>query len=207
MSFAEKLKEARKKAGFTQVKLASLLNVSQAAIAGWESGNRTPDVDIIANISMILGVSSDYLLGVNREVSNISAVMDDSFRMIPVFESVSAGFGALADDHIVDFMPFRIVSDIEAHETIAIRVKGDSMYPKIEDGDIIQVHKQDTVDNGDIAVILIDGDEGVVKRVLFGKNWVELQSINPNYPPRRFVGRDMERLRIVGLVKGVFREF
>lgn len=207
MSFAEKLKEARKKAGFTQVKLASLLNVSQAAIAGWESGNRTPDVDIIANISMILGVSSDYLLGVNREDSNISAVMDDSFRMIPVFESVSAGFGALADDHIVDFMPFRIVSDIEAHETIAIRVKGDSMYPKIEDGDIIQVHKQDTVDNGDIAVILIDGDEGVVKRVLFGKNWVELQSINPSYPPRRFVGRDMERLRIVGLVKGVFREF
>ncbi len=207
MSFAEKLKEARKKAGFTQVKLASLLNVSQAAIAGWESGNRTPDVDIIANISMILGVSSDYLLGVNREVSNISAVMDDSFRMIPVFESVSAGFGALADDHIVDFMPFRIVSDIEAHETIAIRVKGDSMYPKIEDGDIIQVHKQDTVDNGDIAVILIDGDEGVVKRVLFGRNWIELQSINPNYPPRRFEGIELERIRIVGLVKGVFRAF
>ena len=127
--------------------------------------------------------------------------------MIPVFESVSAGIGTYADDQIVDYIPFRIVSESEAEETIAIRVTGDSMHPRIEDGDIIQVHKQDTVDNGDIAVILIDGDEAVVKRVLFGRNWIELQSINPNYPPRRFEGIELDRIRIVGLVKGAFRAF
>ena len=127
--------------------------------------------------------------------------------MIPVFESASAGFGAVADNQVIDYVPFRIVSDTEAQETIAIRVTGDSMSPKIEDGDIIRVHKQDSVDSGSIAVILLDGEEGLVKKVEYGKDWIELQSINPYYPPRRFEGEDVLRLRVVGLVKGVFREF
>lgn len=211
----------REQIGMTQEELAKAVGVSKASISRWESGDiSNMRRDRIQKLADALRVSplallveeTDGLQGIEQtettpEESNIGAVFEENIRMIPVYESVSAGFGAHAEDMIVDFCPFIIASEHEAAETIAIRVSGDSMSPKIEDGDIIQVHKQDTVDNGDIAVILIDGDEGVVKRVLFGKNWVELQSINPNYPPRRFVGRDMERLRIVGLVKGVFREF
>lgn len=95
----------------------------------------------------------------------------------------------------------------EAAETIAIRVTGDSMYPKIEDGDLIQVHKQDSVDSGSIAVMLLDGEEGFVKKVEYGPDWIELHSINPLYPVRRFEGEEVLRLRVVGLVKGVFHEF
>ncbi|MBE6847768.1 MAG: helix-turn-helix domain-containing protein [Ruminococcus sp.] len=140
------------------------------------------------------------------EPSNISAVYDDHIRMVPVFESVSAGFGALAENSVVDFIPLRIVSDYEAAETICIRVQGDSMFPKIEDGDLIQVHKQDSVDSGDIAVVLLDGEEGLVKKVIYGPTWIELHSINPMYPVQRFEDADVLRLRVVGKVKRVIKE-
>ena len=59
-------------------------------------------------------------------------------------------------------------------ETICIRVKGDSMSPKIEDGDLIQVHKQSSVDSGDIAVVLLDGSEGLVKKVVYDAEYIQL---------------------------------
>lgn len=199
------IRQIREAMGITQAEAARRLGLSRQAYSNYELGKRQADYETLLKIAEEFQVSVSALLG--REESNIGAVFQDGFRMIPVFETVAAGLGAYADDRVTDYMPFRIASDSEAAETIAIRVSGDSMYPKIEDGDIIQVHKQDTVDSGDIAVILIDGTEGVVKRVYFGRDFVELVSINPNYPPRRFQGAEMELIRIVGLVKGVFHRF
>lgn len=54
---------------------------------------------------------------------------------------------------------------------------------------------------------LLDGDEGLIKKVVYGDDWIELHSINPYYPPRRFEGEEVLRIRVVGLVKGVFRSF
>ena len=140
-----------------------------------------------------------------REPSNISDIMR-CMRNVPVFESVSAGFGASAQDYIVDFYPLYIESDTEAAETLCIRVKGDSMYPKIEDGDLIQVHKQDSVDSGSIAVVLVDNEEGYVKKVLYDTEWIELQSINPLYPPMRFDGPEVLRVRVIGLVRKIIKD-
>lgn len=81
------------------------------------------------------------------------------------------------------------------------------MYPKIENGDIIVVHKQDSVDSGQIGVFLIDGEEGVVKKAnyVYGEPWLELLSINPEYMTRRFEGIDVERVKTLGLVKQVIK--
>lgn len=211
----------REQIGMTQEELAKAVGVSKASISRWESGDiSNMRRDRIQKLADALRVSplallveeTDGLQGIEQtettpEESNIGAVFEENIRMIPVYESVSAGFGAHAEDMIVDFCPFIIASEHEAAETIAIRVSGDSMSPKIEDGDIIRVHRQDTVDSGSIGVVLLDGEEGLVKRIMFGDNFIELVSINPYYPPLRFVGEDMMRIRIVGLVKGVFREF
>ena len=156
------------------------------------------------------GVSVDYLLGAEEEPLRIDAgevrTLDHSnVRMVPLFHSVSAGFGAYASDTVEDYMPAYFHNPSEAKETICIKVRGDSMFPKIEDGDIIQVHKQDTVDGGDIAVVLLDGDEGLVKRVEFLPSAVVLHSINPMYPPMRFEGKDASRVRVVGLVTQVLK--
>lgn len=88
----------------------------------------------------------------------------------------------------------------DVRDTFGLLVRGDSMYPKIEDGDTIVVHRQDSVDSGDIAVMLIDDNDGVVKKVVYDDDWIELHSINPEYITRRFEGADVQRLRVVGKV-------
>ena len=78
------------------------------------------------------------------------------------------------------------------------------MYPKIEDGDIVQVHKQPTADTGDIVVIR-DGDEAFVKRFIRGKNGIVLESLNPAYPPMKFSRDESNRLAIEGIVRAIIR--
>ena len=77
------------------------------------------------------------------------------------------------------------------------------MSPLIDDGSEILVKKQDCVDNGQIGVVLIDGEDAVVKKISYGDDWIELISVNPYYPPRRFEGADVQRVRVLGLVKKV----
>ncbi len=209
LNVGRRIKEYREKAGMSQDELAKLAGYkSRSSITKIESGgNELPQGKII-KITKALGITpADLMKEYDVEQSNISAVFTDNIRMIPLYESVSAGFGAHAEDTVVDYLPIRIESEYEYKETICIRVSGDSMYPKIEDGDIIQVHLQKSVDSGDIAVVMIDGEEGVVKKVVYGKTWVELHSINPEYKTRRFDGAEVQRLDVVGKVKGSYKPF
>ena len=209
MTIGERVKAARERKGFTQDELAHKLGYKSRSSINKIEKERDIPRSMIVKLAEILDVTPAYLMGWDEEKkdkSNISAVYKNHIRMIPVFESVSAGFGAYADNQILDYCPFIINSEKEAAETIAIRVSGDSMSPKIEDGDIIRVHKQESVDSGSIAVVLLDGEEGLVKKVVYGSDWIELHSINPYYPVRRFDGEEVLRLRVVGLVKGCFRD-
>lgn len=88
---------------------------------------------------------------------------------------------------------------------LAIKVKGDSMYPKIENGDIVAVRKQSYFENGNIVVILVDGDEGLVKKIYQDNEKVKLVSINPEYPDKLFYGEEADRLKIVGVVKQIIK--
>lgn len=153
-----------------------------------------------------LGVRPEYLAAKSdTSESNIEVLPNIKIHMIPVFETVSAGFGAYASDYIIDYMPLYIANVSDVSDMMCIKVSGDSMYPKIEDGDTIVVRRQPCVDNGQIAVVLIDGEEGVVKKINTGENFIELLSINPMYPPRRFEDEDAERISIVGLVKQIIK--
>ena len=205
---AERISNAIKSKGLSYAELERITGVSKSALQRYASGEtKKIPVDVLERIAAATGVTARYLMGWDEPNTNLAAVYTETVRMVPVFESVSAGFGTHAEDQVTDYCPFMISSEIEASETIAIRVAGDSMSPKIEDGDIIRVHKQESVDSGSIAVMLLDGEEGLVKKVVYGPDWIELHSINPYYPVRRFEGEEVLRLRVVGLVKGVFHEF
>lgn len=206
-TIGDKIFDRRTALNMSQDELAQKVGYKdRSSIAKIESGERDIRQKKLIEFAKALNTTPQWLMGY-EEKTNISAVYQKNIRMIPVFESVSAGFGAYADDQILDYCPFIISSEKEAAETIAIRVSGDSMSPKIEDGDIIRVHKQESVDSGSIAVVLLDGEEGLVKKVVYGSDWIELHSINPYYPIRRFEGEEVLRLRVVGLVKGVFHAF
>lgn len=196
-----------KEHGTTAAQVAKDTGISQSTLSEWKHGNYQPKADKIKKIADYFGVSVAYLMGENKETDgNAIFLSNKKIRMVPLYESVSAGFGVLANDMIVDYIPLFISSDIETSETLCIKVQGNSMYPKIEDGDIVQVQKVDSVDSGKIAVVLIDDDDGLVKRVVYGPDWIELQSINPEYPPKRFEGADVQRIRVVGLVKRIIKE-
>lgn len=202
-----RIEKSRKALGMTQEELAKTLGLNKSTIQRYESGKiekiKLPIIEAMANA---LGVSPEYLAA-KSDISenNIEVLPNSKIHMIPVFETVSAGFGAYANDYIIDYIPIYIANISDVPDMMCIKVSGDSMYPKIEDGDIIVVRRQPCVDNGQIAVILIDGEDGVVKKINSGKDFIELISINPMYPPRRFEGKETERIRIVGLVKQIIK--
>lgn len=214
VKIGKRIESARTELNLTQEDLAKELGLNKSTIQRYETGQiKKIKLPVIHAMAKILNVNPSWLSDQsdNREAvkpvnSNAEFLSKNEIRIIPVFESVSAGFGAYASNEIIDYMPLYIESDYEAEETLCIKVKGDSMYPKIENGDIVQVHKQDSVDNGQIAVVLIDGDEGLVKKVFVYKDYIELISINPEYPPKRFEKEEMNRVEIVGLVRKIIKE-
>jgi repressor LexA len=195
------------KNGKSPNKIAKEIGISSGAITKWKNGSE-PQPITLKKIADYFGVSVEYFKGETERAQAESEVIDldqRKMRMVPLFETVSAGFGAYASDNIEDYMPLYFSNPSEALQTICIKVRGDSMYPKIENGDIIQVHKQESVDSGSIAVVLLDGDEGLVKVVEYGSDWIELRSINPMYPPMRFDRAETAKIRVVGLVTQVIK--
>ena len=189
--------------------IAEDLGVSSGTLTHWNQGN-VPSGRMLTKVSDFFGVSTDYLLGKAKEQSvaggNSVLLPMEGVRSVPLFETVSAGFGAYADSSRIGFMPVYIKSDYEAENTLAVKVKGDSMFPKIEDGDTVVVCRDMEWHNGDIVVALIDGDEGVVKRAFRTADHLTLESINPMYPPRRFDLEEMNRIKIVGKVRMIVKE-
>ena len=201
------IKYLRTSRNMTQEELGSIIGVKKAAVQKWESGMvQNLKRDTIKKLADYFEVSPASFID-DPEPSNISNVIPaENLHMIPVFASVSAGFGAYASDEILEYIPTVLTNPYEANVTLGIKVTGNSMYPKIEDGDTIVVRKQESVDSGSIAVILLDGEEGLVKKVKYGRGWVELHSFNPYYPVRRFEKQETQKITVVGLVKEVCKK-
>lgn len=222
----QRIKQLREQKHMTQHELAELLGYrSKTSVSHMENGREIPR-PAIAKLARIFGVSPAYLMGweddplpkvgalVGREKPKprASRVLDlipqAQIYNVPIFESVSAGFGAYADSCAVGYMPLFFPSEAEAKETLVLRVRGDSMYPRIVDGALIQVHKQDYAENGKVVVILIDDEEAVVKKFFCDceKEEVRLESFNPEYAPRIFKGKDISRLKILGVAVKVIAD-
>ena len=212
----ENIRKRRIELGLSQQDLAEKLGYkSRSAINKIEMGINDLTQSKIIAFAKALNTTPGELMGLDDKSESIDDKINSAFnvidnkylRSIPVYESVSAGFGAYADSRIVEYIPLFIKSDYETQNTLCVKVIGDSMYPKIEDGDIIQVEKRDSVDSGKIAVVLVDGEEGFVKKVVYGSDWIELHSFNPAYKTMRFTGADVQRISVVGLVKKVIKSF
>ena len=183
------------------------VGLSPAAYSKWNNDS-VPRKATLMKLADYFGCTVDDLLAEEpsaKEQSNTVFLEQQNIHMVPLYESVSAGFGTVAIDEVIDYVPLFIPNPIEARETLCIRVTGDSMYPKIENGDIIQVHKQDSVDSGSIAVVLLDNEDGLVKKVVYSDTWIELHSINPMYKTMRFNGPDVMRVRVLGKVNKVIK--
>ena len=210
------------------------LKSDRVMVSKYETGFHTPSVYIIKCLAEIYNTSMDALNGNTvltldptlypETIASSTGSIDDlsptdtphiqaptpdptTTVQLPIYGNVAAGMGAYADNDIIGYEDIPQEWIRGKGDYVLLRVQGDSMYPKFEENDLLLVKCQSVVDNGAYAVVLIDDDSGVVKRVIQGNGWVELQSINPMYVPRRFEGADMERLRIFGLVKKSIRNY
>ncbi len=188
--FGERLKKLRKQAGFSQMTLAEHLGVSQQAVGKWETGRATPNPSTIATIAHLLGVSADAMLG--------TAAGHFGEAMVPVVGSVRAGYGALAFEEDFGTEPASVSNP---EEYLYLIVKGDSMEPRISDGDYALVHKQPTLESGDLGVLIYGDEEATLKRYIRKGNAVILEPFNPDYQPLVIEGEALDHLHVVGKVK------
>lgn len=211
-NFGDNLKECRKAKNYTLEELAAKYNrrfdggMSKGTLSKYENNKQEPLVSVVMNLTELLDVSSDYLLGrtdnpnIDFEPSNEA---NDNVYQIPVYNSVSAGLGRIADSTPEDFVPTFLPYGANPEKYIRINVSGDSMSPLIDDGSQILVRLQSSVESGAIAVVLVDSEEAFVKKLNYGNGWLELESINPYYPARRFEKNEVSRVSVLGLVKEV----
>lgn len=206
-----RIKELRKAKKLTQVQLCKILNVAQPTLSGYENETSEPDFATFQKFADFFGVSVDYLLG-REEIKNPPNVYDvDGLVSFPEIGTICAGFNGTLNEtltgEIVD-IPLSMISGGHKEDYFVLRVKGNSMYPKLIDGDKILCKRMNYVDSGSFAVVLYDGDCATVKKVHFvpGENWIELIPINPEYTTKRIEGVDLEQCRILGKVVKLIRD-
>lgn len=171
---------------------------------------RISDADLKI-IATNLDTTVAYLLGEtddpNFHLSSVGMTVlpYEKRGMRPVFGHASAGLGVLAEQESMGYEP--VAPDYDTEDYFWLKVAGDSMSPKIDDGDLVLVNREAPVESGIIMVVIVDDTEGFIKKVCVNEDTVTLISFNPYYPPMVFGGAEMARLRFIGKVVEQKRKF
>jgi len=183
----QRLKRARKATGLTQAQVAEYIGINQNTYSYWESGKTRVDAESLQRLAGLFGVPIGMLLDPTARTKGIK---------IPVLGSVQAGIPIEAIEDILDYE--EITPEMAAMgEHFALIIRGDSMEPKISDGDVVIVRKQSDVTSGDTAVVIIDGHDATVKRVIKKDNGIMLQPTNPAHEPLFFTQDEVKGLPVV----------
>lgn len=197
-SFSDMLGYLRRRENMSQKELADKAGVSRSAIGMYEAGEREPSFETLEAFADIFNVNMDTLLGksVNEELlpNNVQKLI--KMKKIPLVGTIACGTPILAEENITDYidMPGHIRADY------ALTCKGDSMINAgIRDGDIVYIRKQSQVENGQIAAVLIGGEEATLKRFYRTDGYISLNAENPQYAPIVFFESDASNVRVIGL--------
>lgn len=198
MKTHENIKRLREKMGLSQEELALRVGYKdRSSIAKIEAGLVDLAQSKIAAFATALSVTPAQLMGIADVGGSSSAPKLEplpEMRKIPLIGSIACGAPILAEEHIEDYVsiPKYIPADF------ALTCKGDSMInARIFDGDIVYIRQQNTVENGEIAAVLID-DDATLKRVRLFDDHISLEPENPQYRPIVLWGDEMNGVRILG---------
>lgn len=193
MEFKDILRKLRTEKGLTLQQVADYVGLQKSAIYKYEHGLIVnPKRSLIEKLATLFQVSPSYLLGVTDEQHPQSVT---SVR-IPILGRVVAG------------IPLEAITDIEGYEEItpkmaslgeyfALKIKGHSMEPQILDGDIVICKCQSDVESGNIAIVLVNGDEATCKQIKKSPEGVTLIGFNPLvYPPHFYSNKEIETLPV-----------
>lgn len=151
-------------------------------------------------IANYFGVSVGYLLGNEKKPLGDTEGITNA-KKIPVLGNVAAGLPISAVENILDYE--EISEDMaRTGEFFGLRIKGNSMEPRIKEGDVVIVKQQDDVESGQVAIVLINGDDATCKKFVKHDNGISLVSYNPLHPPMFFTPEEIETkpIRVIGRV-------
>ena len=183
MKLANNIKYYRKRNKLTQADLASKLGVAPTAISAWEVGRNKPLMDKIEMMSELFGIRKSDLIG--DEFSPINLVMFDreSVVRVPILGTIKCGQPILAEENITGYRE-ELSDRLPSGNLFYLHSQGDSMLPTIPEGSLVLIREQPTVEYGEVAAVLVNGDtEATLKRVKKQGDIVMLIADNPDYPP------------------------
>lgn len=180
--------------GISYADLARLTGVSKSSLQRYATGITLKiDYDKLAVIAQALNISPALLTDADIDLS-YDNILPIQTKLIPLLGDIACGEPIIANQEYEVYVECN--TDIKAD--FALRAKGDSMInARINDGDIVFIRRQDTVNNGEIAAVIIE-DEATLKRVYFSDNMITLASENPAYPPIIITKGDNKNIRILG---------
>lgn len=208
MDFKDKIKFNREKLGYTLEELSKLVGVSAPTIQRYESGEiKNVRRDKISKLAKALNVSPAYLMGWEDENSdpileNIPGIITPvKLKKIPILGTIACGNPILAEENYDGYF---MIDENLPYSDFILRAKGDSMIDaNIHEGDLVFFRKQNDVDNGTIAAVLIE-DEATLKRVNKSNDTLILQPCNTNYNPIIINKSDNKKVLILGQMVGVY---
>lgn len=198
-TFANRLNKAISLRNIKPIELAEKTGIDKSKISSYMSGRYKAKQDGVYLLAQALNVSEVWLMGYDVPMESIPIKNIEKIK-IPVLGTVKAGYDYLAQENIIGYESIDNVSDPENY--YALQVTGNSMEPLFSDGDIAIVHKQDNFDSGNTCIILVNGDEATVKKVVRMDDGIDLIAMNPYYPVRHFTKNEMNKIpvKIIGKV-------
>ena len=211
-TIGDRIREARESKELDQATLAQKANIVTRTLQRWEKGEQIPDGISITKIAKATGAHPHWLLTGDGEMYSASAKPDNVFRLpqtfrrksalvdLPIVSAVPAGKLAtnFHPDYVDDYVA---VDDVKDPQAFALKVKGNSMAPRIEDGDTVVISPAQEPHNGDICVVRVNGED-TLKKVKFEGNYIHLVPLNPDFEPVTVKKRDVDFVwKVVKLIK------
>ena len=204
--FMKNIKYVREKRGLSQSKLAEMIDVNQTTIARWEDENRIPTIDKAIQVSNILNIPLDILVGKNLQFDNVEPVnIDSNIIKIPVFGFFKAGIPIESQSDIIEYVEIPKIWTRGGKKFYGLKISGDSMFPKYNEDDIVIFEQNDdtTLYHGKDVAIMINGTESTFKKLLVNEQGIVLQPYNAGYDIMMFSKEDVEQLpiKVVGIAR------
>lgn len=191
--FSNRLRFFLEKNKMTQAELAQHLKVGTTSVYNWCNGVKTPRMDKVDAMCRLFGCMRRDLMEDRHNI--LSAIS------INVLGRVAAGIPLEAVEEIIDTE--EISEDMaRTGDFFGLQIHGDSMEPKISNGDVVIVRRQDDADSGDIVIAMVNGDDATCKRLRKYRDGIELISNNPSYEPMFFSNEQIvsKPVKIIGKV-------
>lgn len=199
--FSENLKFLRERFGMEQIDLAKKLGrKSSSSISEWEKGKYTPKMATLKQIAEIFNVNIDDLMKKDLKNPTDEVIQPLPVKEIPIVSQISAGLPIYAEENILEHTYIATKKLNTNKEIFGLRVNGDSMDKEFRDGDVVIVEKDAVVENGQIAVVQVNGYNATVKRVRYEKDRIILipESNNPAHYPQVYSQDD--EVKVIGKV-------